>query len=298
MRTLRRHPGSAAKGSMLITLLCLWRLLFSVFFGLFRTILRYLKTFREIAITIVYKKKVEKVTEIDVNGEDLNEAKKKRKGTSSIYTISRRAYNSVALHGRGLIDSGVTTKRILKKNYFRVGNCYDLMGEINVILTFLILVMCLCLSVIAGKVFQQPNGLGKGSESPIGMIFCVMLTSFTAIQGAFAPFHQASTTLIQCFCEDLERNDGSPVSPYRAYKGLREIIAQEHKDAFSMSNQKKTLGEMLHLEDGEHEAANETKVNKAKAYLLEKMSNLKASYQKAVGKKKEESSSSSSSAAV
>ena len=123
------------------------------------------------------------------------------------------------------------------------------MGEINVILTFLILVMCLCLSVIAGKVFQQPNGLGKGSESPIGMIFCVMLTSFTAIQGAFAPFHQASTTLIQCFCEDLERNDGSPVSPYRAYKGLREIIAQEHKDAFSMSNQKKTLGEMLHLED-------------------------------------------------
>ncbi len=128
-------------------------------------------------------------------------------------TSTSKAYIAVIAR----IDSGVTTKKVLRRNAFRVGRCYDLMKEVNVIVTFLILVFCLCLSVIAGKLFKQPNGFGKGTESSLGMMFCVALCSFTAIQGAFAPFQQANTALIQCFCEDLDRNDGSPVNPYRAY---------------------------------------------------------------------------------
>lgn len=285
-RTLVKHSGSAAKGSLVLSVLSVWRFFFSFVVLTFVIIVRWIKLFRRIFITIIYNKKVDEVVEIDANSE---EVKRKQNKSSTIPVISRLAYNSVALHGRGLIDSGIATKKILKSNYYRVGKCYNLMGEVNVIVTFLILVLCLCLSVIAGSVFQQPNGWGKGSESPLGMILCVTLTSFAAIQGAFAPFNQANTALIQCFCEDLDRNDGSPVSPYRAYKGLRELVANEHQDVFNTN--KKQTGDivLLKVETNAEKEEEESKLKKARTFLLQKISKLpKATvntFRKATGNK-------------
>ena len=55
-------------------------------------------------VTIVLSRKVDRVVDISDNGD--RKAQKKKQGRSAnVYIISRRAYNSVALHGRGLIDS-------------------------------------------------------------------------------------------------------------------------------------------------------------------------------------------------
>ncbi|QDZ24880.1 choline transporter-like domain-containing protein [Chloropicon primus] len=284
-RALVNHPGTAAKGSLLITLFEVWRSIWSNSLWPLRAVYKFIKLWKQIFVTIMLQRKVDEVVEIGDN-EELKEAKRK---SANIHVISRRAYNSVALHGRGLIDSGVLTRKILKDNAYRVRKCYDLMGEINLIISFLVLVMCLCLAVVAGSLFEQPSGLGKGSESPIGMIFCVLVTSFTAVQGAFAPFHQASTALIQCFCEDLDRNDGSPVNPYRAHKSLRELVANEHQDVFNTrENRKGRHVALKRKNDAQEEYGKQSKLKKARDFLFTKVPDLRNSAAKSGNEAEEE----------
>lgn len=280
-RSLFRHPGTAAKGSLLITSLSVWRSTIALAFVWLRVLISGVRLFKKIMVTIVMQKKVDEVVEIGDGAHDALREKKSKK--LRIHVVSRRAYNSVALHGRGLIDSGSMTKRILKGNAYRVGRCYGLMGEVNVIVTFMVMVLCLCLSVLAAGLFDQPSGLGKGSESPIGMIFCVMVTSFTAVQGAFAPFHQASTSLVQCFCEDLDRNDGSPVNPYRAGKRLRELVAGEHPEVFSTGwKDAEPIVVGAAAEEIEEDEGEKTALRKAREFLVKKIGGLPSAALKSV----------------
>ena len=276
LRTTTKHPGTAAKGSLLITVFSFWRVTFSIFFGPIRVLFAYANLLKKIVVTIVLSRKVDRVVDISDNG-DRKAQKKKQGRPANVYIISRRAYNSVALHGRGLIDSGLMTRKILRENAFGVGKCYNLMGEINILVSFLILVLGLCLSVLASAMFEQPNGLGKGSESPLGVILCVKLTFFTAVQGAFAPFHQSTTALVQCFCEDLDRNDGSPVNPYRAHKGLRELVSNEHEDAYNTNKKNASETSIIFLKERHASGGQESsgkvggKVKRARDFFVNKV---------------------------
>ena len=38
-----------------------------------------------------------------------------------------------------------------------------------------------------------------------------------------------------CFCEDLEKNDGTVLQPYHAPEGLMKLVGEEHRQAFNLT---------------------------------------------------------------
>ena len=248
-RTLFKHLGSAAKGSLLIPTLSLWRSIYgacrSMYMG-FAYVRRKLFGSRKAKVA-----QGEDLGSFDGNtGARQTQEKRSETGSKRLHVVSRRAYNGVALHGESLIESGYAVCEILHKNAYRAGRCYGLMSHVNVIMSYLVVVACLCVAIVGDANFQGMNALGKGREIPLGLIFCVLVTSFAAVQGAFASFHQAASALVFCFVEDVEENDGTPFRPYYATKGLKDLMGTLHEDAFALTRHSKGQGLGLDEEKG------------------------------------------------
>uniref|UniRef100_A0A3P9PDY4 Choline transporter-like protein n=1 Tax=Poecilia reticulata TaxID=8081 RepID=A0A3P9PDY4_POERE len=55
-------------------------------------------------------------------------------------------------------------------------------------------------------------------------ILTVVIGSYLIAHGFFSVYNMCVDTLFLCFCEDLERNDGSPARPYYMSTTIREIL--------------------------------------------------------------------------
>ncbi|NWY73478.1 CTL2 protein, partial [Erithacus rubecula] len=59
-------------------------------------------------------------------------------------------------------------------------------------------------------------------------ILTVIVGSYLIAHGFFSVYGMCVDTLFLCFCEDLERNDGSPERPYYMSPELSEILLKGH----------------------------------------------------------------------
>ena len=62
----------------------------------------------------------------------------------------------------------------------------------------------------------------------------VFVGSYLIAMGFFNVYSMAVSTIFLCFLEDLDRNDGSPVNPYRAYV-TNDVPISTHTHARTLS---------------------------------------------------------------
>uniref|UniRef100_A0AAQ6IBR0 Choline transporter-like protein n=1 Tax=Anabas testudineus TaxID=64144 RepID=A0AAQ6IBR0_ANATE len=133
--------------------------------------------------------------------------------------INRNAYIMIAIYGKDFCTSSKDAFFLLMRNVIRVNDfCYH--GH----------------SVLAFLFFTHKIPSFQ-VEVPSLNYYWVPLTvifgSYMIAQGFFNVYAMCVDTLFLCFCEDLERNDGSSSRPYYMSPGLHKILRKGHESAKS-----------------------------------------------------------------
>ena len=133
----------------------------------------------------------------------------------------------IALHGYGLAQGGAMAEALYSRHYWPWRRCLGAVTQISLlgvlILSFLLVVITVVsVRVLGVLVFR--SALAPGAA--VGLLGLTLSTS------AFTMNNTAAETLLQCLCEDMERNDGTPMRRYFMPPPLREFLGTLFPDFF------------------------------------------------------------------
>ncbi|KAG8523193.1 Choline transporter-like protein 2 [Galemys pyrenaicus] len=150
--------------------------------------------------------------------------------------LNRNAYIMIAIYGTNFCTSARNAFFLLMRNIIRV-------AVLDKVTDFLFL---LCKLLIVGSVgilafffFTHRIRIVQDTAPTLNYywvpILTVIIGSYLIAHGFFSVYGMCVDTLFLCFCEDLERNDGSQERPYFMSPELRDILlkgsAEEGKQA-------------------------------------------------------------------
>uniref|UniRef100_A0A8C6YSB8 Choline transporter-like protein n=1 Tax=Nothoprocta perdicaria TaxID=30464 RepID=A0A8C6YSB8_NOTPE len=135
--------------------------------------------------------------------------------------INRNAYIMIAIYGKNFCTSAKEAFYLLMRNVVRVA----VLDKVTDFLLFL------------GKILVA-GGVGKFNWFfSDGLVFflvparleilTVIIGSYLVAHGFFSVYAMCVDTLFLCFCEDLERNDGSTAKPYFMSASLHRILGKK-----------------------------------------------------------------------
>uniref|UniRef100_A0A7N6BW98 Choline transporter-like protein n=1 Tax=Anabas testudineus TaxID=64144 RepID=A0A7N6BW98_ANATE len=147
--------------------------------------------------------------------------------------INRNAYIMIAIYGKDFCTSSKDAFFLLMRNVIRVA----VLDKVTDFLLFLgKLLISGSVGVLAFLFFTHKIPSFQ-VEVPSLNYYWVPLTvifgSYMIAQGFFNVYAMCVDTLFLCFCEDLERNDGSSSRPYYMSPGLHKILRKGHESAKS-----------------------------------------------------------------
>ncbi|XP_026997255.1 choline transporter-like protein 2 isoform X1 [Tachysurus fulvidraco] len=137
--------------------------------------------------------------------------------------INRNAYIMVAIYGKNFCTAARDAFFLLMRNMIRV-------AVLDKVTDFLLFLGKLLIVGIVGVLsFFFFSGRAKVEVVPnLNYYWVPMLTimvgSYLIAHGFFSVYAMCVDTLFLCFCEDLERNDGSAARPYYMSSTLHEIL--------------------------------------------------------------------------
>uniref|UniRef100_A0A3B1JRP7 Choline transporter-like protein n=1 Tax=Astyanax mexicanus TaxID=7994 RepID=A0A3B1JRP7_ASTMX len=134
--------------------------------------------------------------------------------------INRNAYIMVAIYGKNFCTSARDAFFLLMRNVIRV-------AVLDKVTDFLLFLGKLLIVGIVGNHF-----ICVSSPPPPQTI---ALGSYLIAHGFFSVYGMCVDTLFLCFCEDLERNDGSAARPYYMSSSLRDILFKNVEDPVTRS---------------------------------------------------------------
>ncbi|KYO40299.1 choline transporter-like protein 2 isoform X2 [Alligator mississippiensis] len=139
--------------------------------------------------------------------------------------LTRNAYIMVAIYGTNFCTSARNAFFLLMRNIIRVA----VLDKVTDFLLFLgKLLIVGSVGILAFFFFTQRIKLVQDSAPPLNYYWVPILTvivgSYLIAHGFFSVYGMCVDTLFLCFCEDLERNDGSPERPYYMSPALSEIL--------------------------------------------------------------------------
>ncbi|XP_054615081.1 choline transporter-like protein 2 isoform X2 [Dunckerocampus dactyliophorus] len=145
--------------------------------------------------------------------------------------LNRNAYIMVAIYGKNFCTSARDAFFLLMRNIVRV-------AVLNKVTDFLLLLgKLLVVGLVGVFAFFFFSGRVKAFEDTAPnlhyywvSIVTAMVGSFLIAHGFFSVYSMCVDTLFLCFCEDLERNDGSPSRPYYISPTLAEILLKNKAD--------------------------------------------------------------------
>ncbi|XP_054645077.1 choline transporter-like protein 5-B [Dunckerocampus dactyliophorus] len=149
--------------------------------------------------------------------------------------INRNAYIMIAIYGKSFCTSSKDAFFLLMRNVVRVA----VLDKATDFLLFLgKLLISGSVGLLAFFFFTRKLPVIQGDVPSLNYYWVPLLTvifgSYMIAHGFFNVYSMCVDTLFLCFCEDLERNDGSPSRPYYMSPGLRKIL---HKaDSISKSS--------------------------------------------------------------
>ncbi|XP_057697129.1 choline transporter-like protein 5 isoform X2 [Corythoichthys intestinalis] len=144
--------------------------------------------------------------------------------------LNRNAYIMIAIYGKSFCTSSKDAFFLLLRNVIRVA----VLDKVTEFVLFLgKLLVTGSISALAYFFFSNQIPLGK-IKVPVLYTYwvpvvVVALGSFVISSGFFSVYSMCVDTLFLCFCEDLERNDGSASRPYYMSPELRKILHKENE---------------------------------------------------------------------
>uniref|UniRef100_A0A3B5B3A1 Choline transporter-like protein n=1 Tax=Stegastes partitus TaxID=144197 RepID=A0A3B5B3A1_9TELE len=129
--------------------------------------------------------------------------------------LNRNAYIMVAIYGKNFCASARDAFLLLMRNLLRV-------AVLDKVTDFLLFLGKLLIVGLVGelKAFEDTAPHLHYYWVPI----LVIVGSYLIAHGFFSVYAMCVDTLFLCFCEDLERNDGSAARPYYMSSTLHEIL--------------------------------------------------------------------------
>ncbi|XP_061833975.1 choline transporter-like protein 5-B isoform X3 [Nerophis lumbriciformis] len=149
--------------------------------------------------------------------------------------INKNAYIMIAIYGKNFCTSSKNAFFLLMRNIIRVA----VLDKVTEFLLFLgKLLIAGSVGILAFYFFTHK--LAAVEDGPklnyfwIPMV-TVIIGAFLVAHGFFNVYSMCVDTLFLCFCEDLERNDGSSSRPYFMSPGLRRILHKGDSGGISSS---------------------------------------------------------------
>ncbi|XP_038163203.1 choline transporter-like protein 2 isoform X2 [Cyprinodon tularosa] len=144
--------------------------------------------------------------------------------------LNRNAYIMIAIYGKNFCTSARDAFFLLMRNIIRVA----VLDKVTDFLLFL--GKLLIVGIVGIFSFFFFSGRIKAVEDAAPTlnyywvpILTVVVGSYLIAHGFFSVYAMCVDTLFLCFCEDLERNDGSSERPYFMNPELHEILSKSSK---------------------------------------------------------------------
>ncbi|XP_076837198.1 choline transporter-like protein 5-A isoform X2 [Brachyhypopomus gauderio] len=139
--------------------------------------------------------------------------------------MNRNAYIMIAIYGRNFCTSARDAFFLLMRNVVRVA----VLDKVTDFLLFLgKLLIAGSVGVIAFFFFTHKIPVIQEEVPELNNYWVPLLTvafgSYLIAHGFFSVYAMCVDTLFLCFCEDLERNDGTPARPFLMSPGLHGIL--------------------------------------------------------------------------
>uniref|UniRef100_A0A8C9YBB3 Choline transporter-like protein n=1 Tax=Sander lucioperca TaxID=283035 RepID=A0A8C9YBB3_SANLU len=141
--------------------------------------------------------------------------------------LNRNAYIMIAIYGKSFCPSAHDAFFLLMRNIIRVA----VLDKVTDFLLFL--GKLLIVGIVGIFSFFFFSGRIRAIEDAAPSlnyywvpILTVVVGSYLIAHGFFSVYAMCVDTLFLCFCEDLERNDGSPERPYYMSPELHEILSK------------------------------------------------------------------------
>ncbi|XP_047427014.1 choline transporter-like protein 2 isoform X1 [Mugil cephalus] len=139
--------------------------------------------------------------------------------------LNRNAYIMVAIYGKSFCTSAKDAFMLLMRNMIRVA----VLDKVTDFLLFL--GKLLIVGLVGIFAFFFFSGRVKAFENTAPHlhyywvpILTLVIGTYLIAHGFFSVYAMCVDTLFLCFCEDLERNDGSAARPFYMSSTLREIL--------------------------------------------------------------------------
>ncbi|KAM6921578.1 choline transporter-like protein 5-B isoform 1-T1 [Xenentodon cancila] len=151
--------------------------------------------------------------------------------------MNRNAYIMIAIYGKNFCTSSKEAFFLLMRNVVRV-------AVLDKVTDFLLLLGKLLISggvgVLAFFFFSRRIPLFQEEVPSLNYLWVPLVTvtfgSYIIANGFFNVYAICVDTLFLCFCEDLERNDGSSSRPYYMSPGLHKILRKGEERAKSCAS--------------------------------------------------------------
>uniref|UniRef100_A0A8C5AIN9 Choline transporter-like protein n=1 Tax=Gadus morhua TaxID=8049 RepID=A0A8C5AIN9_GADMO len=139
--------------------------------------------------------------------------------------MNRNAYIMIAIYGKNFCTSAKDALFLLMRNVVRVA----VLDKVTDFLLFLgKLLISGSVGVLAFFFFTRKIPVIQEEVPSLNYYWVPLLTvifgSYLVAHGFFNVYAMCVDTLFLCFCEDLERNDGSSARPYFMSPGLHKIL--------------------------------------------------------------------------
>ncbi|XP_073659353.1 choline transporter-like protein 2 isoform X1 [Tursiops truncatus] len=142
--------------------------------------------------------------------------------------LNRNAYIMIAIYGTNFCTSARNAFFLLMRNIIRVA-VLDKVTDFLFLLGKLLIVGSV--GILAFFFFTHRIRIVQDTAPPLNYYWVPILTvivgSYLIAHGFFSVYGMCVDTLFLCFCEDLERNDGSQERPYFMSPQLRDILLKE-----------------------------------------------------------------------
>ncbi|XP_063747673.1 choline transporter-like protein 5-B isoform X4 [Eleginops maclovinus] len=148
--------------------------------------------------------------------------------------MNRNAYIMIAIYGKSFCTSSKDAFFLLMRNIIRVA----VLDKVTDFLLFLgKLLISGSVGVLAFFFFTRKIPVIQEEVPSLNYYWVPLVTvifgSYMIAHGFFNVYAMCVDTLFLCFCEDLERNDGSSLRPYYMSPGLHKILRKGEEGAKS-----------------------------------------------------------------
>ncbi|XP_043941724.1 choline transporter-like protein 5 isoform X2 [Protopterus annectens] len=142
--------------------------------------------------------------------------------------MNRNAYIMIAIYGKNFCTSARDAFFLLMRNVVRVA----ILDKVTDFLLFLgKLLIAGSIGVLAFFFFTHRIPLLEQEAPSLNYYWVPILTvifgAYLIAHGFFSVYAMCVDTLFLCFCEDLERNDGSPAKPYFMSPSLHRVLGKK-----------------------------------------------------------------------